>query len=234
MSADRTAEGEPLGPAERLSGSKPSEPVERTAGGEPLGPAEQRSSSEPLALVERFVSVLRRARLTVATAESLTAGLISATIADVPGASAVLRGGLTAYNTVVKQGCLHIDPQLLEHHGAISSECAEAMAHQAQRLFGSDLAISATGVAGPEQQEGKPVGTVYVAVALTSEVQSARLSLSGDRRTVRFATVESALALALAAVERRGTSEVLRGRPSRSRVAWSMPVSTRTPERSDT
>ncbi len=199
MTAERSKGGEP----------PPSFSGERSAGGEPRSSSGERSAGgePPSSLAERLVSTLRQVRLTIATAESLTAGLISATIADVPGASAVLRGGLTAYATEVKRSCLHLDAELLERHGAISSECAEAMAYQARLLFNADVAVSATGVSGPEQQERQPVGTVYVAVASSSEVRIARLSLRGDRRAIRVATVEAALTLALSAVERAGRTE---------------------------
>lgn len=143
-----------------------------------------------------LVSSLRERRLTIATAESLTAGLISAAIADVPGASAVLRGGLSAYATEVKRECLSISAELIERHGVISPECAEAMAYQSRVLFGADLAISATGVAGPDQQEGQPVGTVFIAVATAADLQTSRLDLSGSRRAIRLGTVEAALSLA--------------------------------------
>ncbi|MBA2446219.1 MAG: CinA family protein [Nocardioidaceae bacterium] len=150
----------------------------------------------PTTSAQRLVASLRDRKLTIATAESLTAGLISATMADVPGASAVLRGGLSAYTNDVKQDCLGIEPGLIERHGAISPECAEAMAYQARRVFRADVAVAATGVAGPEEQENRPVGTVFVAVATATEVQTARLSLSGNRRAIRHATVEAALILA--------------------------------------
>lgn len=150
----------------------------------------------PATSAQRLVASLRDRGLTIATAESLTAGLISATIADVPGASAVLRGGLAAYTNDVKQDCLSIDPDLIERYGAISPECAEAMAYQARRVFRADMAVAATGVAGPEEQESRPVGTVFVAVATATELQTARLSFSGNRRAVRQATVEAALSLA--------------------------------------
>lgn len=158
-----------------------------------------------------LVSLLRDKRITIATAESLTAGLISAAIADVPGASAVLRGGLSAYATEVKRDCLGIDAELIQRHGVISPECAEAMAYQARALFGADVAVSATGVAGPEQQEGEPVGTVFVTVATATDIQTARLSLGGDRRAIRLATVDAALTLAHSAVAPPG--EPARGRP---------------------
>lgn len=172
-----------------------------TAGVEGVPPAASGGvASPPTTAAERLVSSLRDKRLTVATAESVTAGLISATLADVPGASAVLRGGLSSYTTDVKRDCLNIDNELLERHGVVSPQCAEAMAYRARLVFGADVAIAATGVAGPEQLENQPVGTVFVAVASAAEVQTARLSLAGDRRAIRLATVDAALTLAISVV----------------------------------
>lgn len=149
------------------------------------------------------VALLHHQGFTLATAESLTAGLIAATVADVPGASTVLRGGLAAYATDVKRDCLRIDEALIERYGVISAECAEAMAFQARLLFGADWAVSATGVAGPAEQEGQPVGTVFIAVAGPDVMRSERLDLSGDRFQIRRATVEAALALVVSTVSPR-------------------------------
>jgi nicotinamide-nucleotide amidase len=154
-------------------------------------------------LAQRCVELLQARGQTVATAESLTCGLISARLADVPGASAVLRGGLAAYATDVKTGVLGVDPGLVERYGVISSQCAQAMASRAVRLFGSDWAISSTGVAGPESQEGHDVGTVHVAVAGPTASASTALRLSGGRNVIRGETVDAALALLESAVNRR-------------------------------
>jgi PncC family amidohydrolase len=132
---------------------------------------------------------------TLATAESLTAGLVSATIADVPGASAVLRGGLAAYASDVKVDVLGVAPGIVQVHGVVSAECAEAMAAGANRLFGTDWAVSTTGVAGPTEQEGKPVGTVFVAVAHRERVRSRELRLAGDRATIRGGATAAVLEL---------------------------------------
>lgn len=153
------------------------------------------------------LDLLGQRRETVATAESLTCGLIAATLADVPGASSVLRGGLAAYAREVKTGVLGVDQGLVERYGVISMQCAEAMATRARALFASDWAVASTGVAGPESQEGHDVGTVYVAVSGPDFSRHRALRLSGERNSIREATVGAALALlesALAAnTERR-------------------------------
>lgn len=142
----------------------------------------------------RCLDTLRATGATLATAESLTAGLVAATLASVPGASDVLRGGLVAYATDVKIGVLGVDAELVDRYGVISAECARAMAVCARDLLSATWAVSATGVAGPDRQEDQPAGTVFVGVAGPA-VESARpLSLSGDRNAVRRATVLEALA----------------------------------------
>jgi nicotinamide-nucleotide amidase len=138
---------------------------------------------------------------TLATGESLTCGLIAATLAGVPGASAVLRGGLAAYATDVKTSVLGVDPALVDRYGVISRQCAEAMADRAATVFGSDWAVSSTGVAGPDSQEGHAVGTVFVAVAGPGVARSVALALSGERNSIRAATVDAALALLTSALE---------------------------------
>jgi len=138
---------------------------------------------------------------TLSTAESLTAGQVCAAIADVPGASTVLRGGLAAYASEVKVAVLGVDPDLVAEHGVVSRECAEAMAVAANVLFGTDWAVSTTGVAGPTEQEGKPVGTVYVAVASASGVASRDLRLNGDRAEIRATATDAALTLLAAALD---------------------------------
>jgi nicotinamide-nucleotide amidase len=153
----------------------------------------------------RCLEDLRRARQTLATAESLTAGLVCATLAAVPGASDVLRGGLAAYATDVKSSVLGVDPAVIATHGAVSSECAAEMALRAVELFGADWAVSATGVAGPDPQEGKPPGTVFIAVAGPRDVDVQRLSLSGTRDEIRRASVLEVLSRLASTVERPPT-----------------------------
>lgn len=132
--------------------------------------------------------------LTVATAESLTAGLLASTLAEVPGASGTLQGGVVAYQNHVKQALLGVDADLLARHGAVHPEVARQMAEGVRRATGADLGISTTGVAGPEPHQGQPVGTVYVGLAgLAGEAEAVLLRVDGDRETIRRGTVRQAL-----------------------------------------
>jgi nicotinamide-nucleotide amidase len=150
----------------------------------------------------RCLSELTSRHQTLATAESLTCGLVAATLAEVPGASAVLRGGLAAYAADVKVNVLGVDQRLVDRHGVISAECARAMSARARELFGADWAVATTGVAGPDEQEGHPVGTVFVAVAGPSGTHSELLRLNGDRNEIRAAAVDAALAGLASAIVR--------------------------------
>ncbi|GAA4266713.1 nicotinamide-nucleotide amidohydrolase family protein [Frondihabitans peucedani] len=148
-----------------------------------------------------LVAELRSAGLTVAVAESLTGGLVVAELVSVPGASAVVAGGVVAYQTLLKHSLLGVDAGLLEREGAVHPDVAAQMAQGVrQRLTvdgrPADVGISTTGVAGPDPQDGKPVGTVYVGVSLGSHVDVTALSLEGDREAIRRATVSESLAAA--------------------------------------
>ncbi len=130
---------------------------------------------------------------TVATAESLTGGRLAARITDVPGSSAVYLGGVVSYATDVKMGVLDVPEEIVDEHGVVSAECAKAMAEGVRRLTGATYAVSTTGVAGPEEQEGKPVGTVYVGLAGPDGSDALALDLTGDRPTIQEATVDHAV-----------------------------------------
>ena len=143
----------------------------------------------------RSLDVLADRHATLATAESLTCGLIAATLSQVPGASRVLRGGLAAYATDVKVRVLGVDQMLVDRHGVISAECAEAMATRATSVFSSDWAVASTGVAGPDPQEGHEPGTVFIAVAGPGIMRTETLDLLGAREELRVTTVERALLL---------------------------------------
>jgi nicotinamide-nucleotide amidase len=130
---------------------------------------------------------------TVATAESLTGGGLADLLTGPSGASASYVGGVVSYATSMKESVLGIPVELVASYGVVSAECAEAMAVGVRRLVGATWAISTTGVAGPTEQEGKPVGTVYVAVAGPSAVQSVELALDGDRAAIRAQTCGIAL-----------------------------------------
>jgi nicotinamide-nucleotide amidase len=153
--------------------------------------------SEPAA---RLLAVLRDRGLSLATAESLTGGGLGALLTSVPGASDVYVGGVVAYATRVKTVLLGVPEHLVDEHGVVSAQCAEAMALAARRVLSADVGVSTTGVAGPEPQEGRPVGTVYVAVATASGVRVRALSLHGDRAAVRASASDAAVELALDAL----------------------------------
>ncbi|MET1036274.1 MAG: nicotinamide-nucleotide amidohydrolase family protein [Arthrobacter sp.] len=159
-----------------------------------MGPAEEPS------LARRTVEAAAARSVTVATAESLTAGLVAAALADVPGSSAVLRGGVVSYHNDVKSGLLAVDPALLATSGSVDAEVARQMAVGARSACGSDLAVSTTGVAGPAAHDGQDVGTVFIGYAGPAGSGAERLDLTGDRQAIRAASRDAALARLLALV----------------------------------
>ena len=122
-------------------------------------------------LAQRVLDAAKDRGLTVAVAESLTGGQLAAAFTAVPGASAVFRGSVTAYATDLKASILGVDCALLAEVGAVHPEVARGMAQGVRRVCGADLGLATTGVAGPDPQDGKPVGTVYVAVAGQERVE---------------------------------------------------------------
>ncbi|MFJ3786738.1 CinA family protein [Streptomyces sp. NPDC090093] len=113
----------------------------------------------------RVLALLAERGQTLAVAESLTGGLVAAELTGVPGASASFRGSVTAYATALKHELLGVDEALLAERGAVDPEVASQMAAGVRARLGADWGIATTGVAGPDPQDGEPVGTVYVAVA---------------------------------------------------------------------
>jgi nicotinamide-nucleotide amidase len=136
---------------------------------------------------------LRERGWTIAAAESLTGGLVVSALVDVPGASASLRGGVVAYATDVKRDVLGVDAALLAREGAVDPVVATRMAEGVRRLLGADVGVATTGVAGPEPQDGKPVGTVCIAVSTPVAGSSGTRMLTGDRAAIRAAAVRAAL-----------------------------------------
>jgi PncC family amidohydrolase len=136
---------------------------------------------------------LLRRELTIAVAESVTGGDLCGILTAAPGASATVLGGVVSYATSVKQQVLGVPDEVVASHGVVSAQCAEAMAAGVRRLVGSDWALSTTGVAGPDSQEGKPVGTVFVGIAGPSLVRSVELSLSGERPDIRVQACAEAM-----------------------------------------
>ncbi|GAA2147893.1 CinA family protein [Kitasatospora kazusensis] len=148
-------------------------------------------------LAERAHEALRERGATVAVAESLTGGLLAAALVDVPGASAGFRGSVTAYATEVKASVLGVDEGLLAVRGPVDPVVARQMAEGVRRLLGATYGVATTGVAGPEPQDGQPVGTVHLAVAGPTGSLVASPLLSGCRATIREAAVAGALELLL-------------------------------------
>lgn len=161
----------------------------------------------------RVVAALGAGDATLATAESLTGGLLCAALTSVPGASAVVLGGVVAYSVELKASVLGVPRDLLRSQGAVAADTAVAMAEGVRRLTGASLGVATTGVAGPDSSEGKDVGTVFVAVSAGESLQESlgesrgeslgqvrALTLHGSREQIRRHSVESALDLVLEAL----------------------------------
>jgi nicotinamide-nucleotide amidase len=163
------------------------------------------TAGESGALARQVVTVLTGRRQTVAVAESLTGGLLAASLVEVPGASAVFRGGIVAYATDLKSALLGVPAALLERYGAVHPDVASAMAAGVRSRLGATFGMATTGVAGPDPADGQPVGTVHIAAAgQLSEVRRS-LSLTGDRRSIRDQTVVETLRLLQGILEAAGT-----------------------------
>ena len=149
-------------------------------------------------LERQLYDLLTGRRLTLATAESCTGGLVGHLITTVSGSSAYYLGGVIAYSNELKQALLGVPASILETHGAVSRECAEAMARGIREQTGADIGISTTGIAGPTGATlTKPVGLVYVACATPHGVTCEEHRFSGDRLTNIRLAAEAALRLAL-------------------------------------
>ena len=147
-------------------------------------------------LEEAVFRLCRDRHLTLSAAESCTGGLIAKRLTDVPGASQVFLGGVVSYTNGVKNHVLGVPASLLESYGAVSAPVARAMAMGVRVLTGSDLALSVTGLAGPDGDDrGNPVGTVFVALSAPEGVFVRQLALGGDRERIRTLSAHHALDL---------------------------------------
>ncbi|ADB32060.1 CinA domain protein [Kribbella flavida DSM 17836] len=144
-----------------------------------------------------FVAQLKTQGATVATAESLTGGLVGATLTDVAGVSAVYRGGVVVYATDLKATLAGVPDDVLAAVGPVHADTAKALATGVRERLGATYGLATTGVAGPDPQAGIAAGTVYVAAAGPDAVRVRKLALSGDRAAVRRASVEAVLRLAV-------------------------------------
>lgn len=145
-------------------------------------------------LASRVIEIFREKGLSLAFAESCTGGMIAETITNVAGASDIFYGSAVTYVNSAKEHILGVARETLEKHGAVSSECAEEMACGARRVYGADVAMSVTGIAGPGGgSEAKPVGTVWFGLATKDGAETFRRRFDGDRAAVRRQTVEEVL-----------------------------------------
>ncbi len=162
-----------------------------------------------LALARRVLDACEtRGRLRLATAESCTGGLIAACLTEIPGSSNVVDRGYVTYDNRAKAEMLGVPSDLLARVGAVSEEVARAMAEGALERAGVDLAVAVTGIAGPGgATPTKPVGLVHIAVAANGgATRHERHVFTGDRRAIRLASVDAALALVLRAIPKAGTA----------------------------
>lgn len=151
--------------------------------------------NDTVALAADLLSRLAEDGRTLAVAESLSGGLLAATIVSIPGASAVFRGGVVAYATDVKQRVLGVPGSLLQEKTAVDPEVASAMATGVMRVVGADVAIATTGVAGPDPVGDQPVGKVFIAVVeAATGVEIVRGHMfEGDRQEIRGKSVSTAM-----------------------------------------
>lgn len=177
----------------------------------PAGPAREPGAADPPPpaetgeLAHLAVDLLTASGHTVAVAESLTGGLVTGALTSIAGASVVVRGGVVAYATDVKRALLGVPADLLARQGPVDPDVAKAMAEGARRLLGASYGLATTGVAGPGPADGKPQGTVFVAVAALSGTSCDGLEgMAGDRQQVREATVSWALSALVRALREDG------------------------------
>ncbi len=131
----------------------------------------------------------------LAVAESCTGGLLGHRLTNIPGSSAYFLGGVIAYRNEIKVRILNVRQETLARFGAISAETAREMAEGVRRLFHADLALAITGVAGPDPEEGKPVGEIYIALASPNGIWTRQIIVGSDRQENKALAVEAALEL---------------------------------------
>ena len=149
-----------------------------------------------MTIAEKLVALLKAQGLTCATAESCTGGGVGSAITSVPGSSAVFAGGVISYSNEVKRDVLGVSTDILQNVGAVSSETAAQMAEGARRLLKTDLAVSLTGIAGPDGgSEEKPVGLVWFGLATKDGIRTEKCIFRGDRARVREQAVTHALGM---------------------------------------
>lgn len=150
---------------------------------------------EQVTLEESVISMLRERELTLTTAESITGGMLSARLTNVPGASDVFKQGLVTYCNRAKRKLLDVKKTTLKDYGAVSEKTAREMAKNGAFITGSDVCVSLTGLAGPAAEEDKPVGLVYIACSYRGNVKVQEYHLKGERAKIRESAVVKALTM---------------------------------------
>ena len=143
--------------------------------------------------MEKFVELLKEKKITIATCESCTGGLLAAMLCDFSGISAVYKGSIVTYRNEIKERIVGVDPKLIADKGVVSEEVAREMAIHTQKLMNVDLCISYTGNAGPDVCDNKPVGCVYCGVAFKDEVFCFEYMLKGSRNEIRHRVIEESI-----------------------------------------
>ena len=148
-------------------------------------------------LASSLIKKLQENNLTIAVAESLTGGLVAASLTEIPGASKVFKGSITAYADEIKQNVLNVNKETILKFTSISEQVALEMAINVRTIMKSDIGISTTGVAGPEKSAGFAPGLVFVAISIGDHNMCQKLEITGDRSKIRNQTVQELLQLTL-------------------------------------
>jgi nicotinamide-nucleotide amidase len=148
-------------------------------------------------LASSLIKKLQEKNLTLAVAESLTGGLVAASLTEIPGASKVFKGSITAYVDEIKQNVLNVKDETITNFTSISKQVALEMAINVRTIMKSDIGISTSGVAGPEKSAGFLPGLVFVAISIGDHNMCQKLEITGDRSKIRNQTVQEILELTL-------------------------------------
>jgi PncC family amidohydrolase len=154
-----------------------------------------REGSSLSPILSPLQQILHKRKLTIAVAESCTGGLVAAALTDLPGSSEYFLGGVVTYANRAKEAVLGVDEGTLRKYGAVSRQVATQMAVGARNLFGSDVAVSVTGVAGPSAEGNKPVGLTFIGAIYGDKTVVRRHRWNGGRASNRVASVEAAIQL---------------------------------------
>ncbi|QED47614.1 competence/damage-inducible protein A [Cytobacillus dafuensis] len=159
-------------------------------------------------LMNETVKLLNDKALTISCAESLTGGMFQQEITSIPGASAILKGGVVCYTNEVKTNVLNISKKTIEEEGVVSAQCALELAENVSKMMNADIGISFTGVAGPDQLEGKTIGTVYIGIFINGQpIHVEELNFGGTRESIRARSVKYGCYLLIKSLKRNQSAK---------------------------